>query len=325
MAELKLALIHQFGPPWFCDSDVYPVARGDETERANERWAEVAADPATVAAIDADLGLAPDPSPTDEQKVAVYGRWKLLNAIALEPVGDGAYRFDYLAEPKEGATEGSRINGTISPTGTISIEHQTPEGKPNCPICLARGSRIETPGGSVAVEALRIGDAVWTVDGCGQPGRRHGPCPRVRRGHRPDTGWSTWSLPMGGPSRLRPVIRWRTAACFGDLRPGDVVDGSQVARADLVPYAGEATFDIVVSGATGTYFIDGIAAGFDAPPRLQRLGRGRLDPRRAGSGRERAPLLREARLQQLRPVHLLELVPGERGPIQGTRADVPTA
>jgi hypothetical protein len=28
-----------------------------------------------------------------------------------------------------------------------------------------------------------------------------------------------------------------------------------------VPYAGDYTFDIVVSGATGTYFIDGIALG----------------------------------------------------------------
>ena len=187
-----------------------------------------------------------------------------MNAIALDPAGDGAYRFDYLAEPKEGATEGSRINGTISPTGTISIEHQTPEGKPNCPICLARGSRIEAPGGSAAVEALRIGDPVWTVDGAGS--RVVGTVlalgsTRAPAGHRV----IHLVLADGRSVTASPGHPLADGRLLGDLRPGDVVDGSQVARADLVPYAGEATFDIVVSGATGTYFIDGIALGSTLP------------------------------------------------------------
>ena len=103
----------------------------------------------------------------------------------------------------------------------------------------------------------------WTAAGIGSSARslRWG-----RPGRRPATGWSIWSSQMGAPSRPRPVIRWRTAGASATFAPGDVVDGSPVATADLVPYAGEATYDIVVSGATGTYFIDGVALGSTLRP-----------------------------------------------------------
>jgi hypothetical protein len=48
---------------------------------------------------------------------------------------------------------------------------------------------------------------------------------------------------------------------LGDLRVGDMVDGSRVIAADLVPYMGGETFDIVASGPTGIYLADGIAMG----------------------------------------------------------------
>lgn len=89
--------------------------------------------------------------------------------------------------------------------------------------------------------------------------------PSGRRGHRPDTGSIHLVLADGRSVTASPGHPLADGRLLGDLRPGDVVDGSQVARADLVPYAGEATFDIVVSGATGTYFIDGIALGSTLP------------------------------------------------------------
>jgi hypothetical protein len=45
---------------------------------------------------------------------------------------------------------------------------------------------------------------------------------------------------------------------LGDLRPGDPVDGGAVASAALKTYDGGATFDLLPSGGTGTYWANGI-------------------------------------------------------------------
>src|SRR4051794_14459774 len=38
-AQLRLAIIDRFGPPWWCDPDFFPIARSDEEARAVERFA----------------------------------------------------------------------------------------------------------------------------------------------------------------------------------------------------------------------------------------------------------------------------------------------
>jgi hypothetical protein len=48
---------------------------------------------------------------------------------------------------------------------------------------------------------------------------------------------------------------------LGDLGVGDFVDGSRVVTADLVPYSGVETFDLVASGPTGAYLAGGIPLG----------------------------------------------------------------
>ena len=98
---------------------------------------------------------------TDAQKLAIYQVWKVALSIPLDPIGDGSYRFDYLAQgtgPAPGAAEGLRTGGTIDSTGKITIDQQVPTGEPMCPICLARGTLIDTPNGEIAVDALRLGD-----------------------------------------------------------------------------------------------------------------------------------------------------------------------
>jgi len=47
----------------------------------------------------------------------------------------------------------------------------------------------------------------------------------------------------------------------GGLRPGDRLDGSVVVGAALVPYADVATYDLLPSGPTGTYFANGVLLG----------------------------------------------------------------
>jgi hypothetical protein len=45
---------------------------------------------------------------------------------------------------------------------------------------------------------------------------------------------------------------------LGTLLPGDAVDGSRVARWELVPYGGARTYDLLPAGPTGVYWAGGI-------------------------------------------------------------------
>jgi len=265
LAELKYALIDGFGPLWYCDPDFYPVQRVDEIDAARERWAEVTADVEAFEAITAKLGLDPEAELSDDQKLEVYRAWKVLNAITLDPIGNDAYRFDYLAQPAAGAAEGTRTAGTISGTGGVSIEQQAAAGEPICPICLARGTRIETPGGPLPVEALRIGDPAWTLDEHGTlvpgtviaVGSTEAPA-----GHRV----VRLVLADGRTVTASPGHPLADGRLLGNLRAGDAVTGSVVASATLVAYDGARTYDIVVSGPTGIYLVDGIALGSTIRP-----------------------------------------------------------
>ena len=48
---------------------------------------------------------------------------------------------------------------------------------------------------------------------------------------------------------------------IGQLRPGDVLDHTGVVSADLILYVGSATYDLLPSGPTGTYFANGVLLG----------------------------------------------------------------
>jgi hypothetical protein len=265
LPELKLAIIDRFGPLWYCDPDFYPIPRGEEIDSARSRWPEVIADAEAFKAITAKLGIDPNGSFTDAQKLSVYQAWKIINAIALDPIGNDTYRFDYLAQPKGGAAEGTRSGGTITAAGLITIEQQANAGEPNCPICLARGTLIETPSGGVAVERLRIGDAVWTVDAHGA--RVAGMVIALGSTVAPrDHHVVRLVLADGRTVTASPGHPLADGRSLGALRAGDQLDGSVVVSADLVAYTGGRTFDIVVSGPTGIYLVDGIALGTTLRP-----------------------------------------------------------
>ena len=51
----------------------------------------------------------------------------------------------------------------------------------------------------------------------------------------------------------------------GDLAAGDRYDGAVVVSAELIPYAGGATFDVLPAGATGTYWANDVLLGSTIP------------------------------------------------------------
>lgn len=254
LAQLKYRIVDRFGHLWYCDPDMYPVARSDTDTLAEQRFPEVQKDGATFAAILAHLGYAASASYTHEQKLAIYSDWKMLGALHLDPAG-GAYTFAARFTTDE--RTGSLVEGTIDGAGTITVRSQTATQAPACPICLARGTRIATPSGSISVEAVREGMTVWTVDERGarvavvveRTGSVTAPADHVVVHLVLADGRELWASPG------HPLADGRL---LGSLSAGDSVDGSTVLTTDGVPYGSGTTFDLLPAGPTGIYWADGV-------------------------------------------------------------------
>jgi len=257
-AQLEYRLVDRFGRLLFCDPDYYPVARADEQALAHERLPGIQQDAPTFSAILAHLGIAPAGTYTSDQELAIYRDWKMLNALHLEQVSGG---FHFLATfGSQSTKQGARVDGTIDGRGNVTVASSVASGQPPCPICLARGTRIATPSGDVAVENLRVGDVVWTRDAAGA----RVAAPLVEIGSTPvPTTHRVVALRFadGRAVYVSPGHPIADGRKVGDLTAGDAYDGAVVTRADLVPYAGGATFDLLPAGATGTYWANGVLLG----------------------------------------------------------------
>jgi hypothetical protein len=265
-AELRLFLIDQLGSLWYCDRDSYPVGR-DELDGMRSTWPDLLADAALADAVRERLGLPAlnDPGLTDDQRLQAYRLWKVATAVQLEDIGNGRYRFDYLAQPAAGATEGTRTAGIVDTQGAITVEQQAAAGEPMCPICLALGTLIDVPGGAIAVERLRLGDAVWTLD---RDGRRvEGSVIALGSTAAPvDHHVIRMTLADGRTVTASPGHPLADGRRLVDLSLGDAVDGSPVVILQTLPYDARETYDLVVSGDTGIYLAGGIPLGSTLEP-----------------------------------------------------------
>ena len=258
--EIRLLLMDRFGPRWYCDPDEYPVSQGSEQERAIARFAEMKAEKDLYRAVAARLAINPDADLTDAQKLAIYRLWKVGLTVQLEPIGGDRYRFDYLSQPPAGGAEGTRSAGIVTDRGEITIEATAKAGEPACPICLARGTTIDTPDGPVAVERLRLGDPIWTLDANGR--RIRGTVIALGSTTAPaDHHVIRLTLADGRTVTASPGHPLADGRTFGALALGDLVDGSRIVGLVFVPYSGGQTFDLVASGPTGLYLSGGIPLG----------------------------------------------------------------
>ena len=258
---LKYRLLDQYPDLFFCDPDFYPVARANEADLAQQRFPQIQANAEEFQAILGRLGLSSAASLSDEQKLLIYREHKRLAALLFELEGNG-YQFQF--QVKESSGQGFIIKGFIDGSGTVTVQSRQP-GIATCPICLAEHTLIDTPQGAVAVEDLRVGDVVWTVSPQGE--RLAAPIVWAVRvpvpaGHRVvhlalDDGRQLWASP-GHPTADGRVL--------GQLRPGDRLDGGQVRLAELAPYGGPATYDILPAGGTGFYWAGGILVGSTLAP-----------------------------------------------------------
>lgn len=126
-------------------------------------------------------------------------------------------------------------------------------------ICLASTSKIATPRGESSITDLKVGDIVWTADAAGNRVVRS----LLRVSRVPVINHHVVHLALADGrtldvSALHPTADGRTV---GDLKAGEVYDGSVVQSVILKPYKGSATYDILPAGDTGYYWANGILMG----------------------------------------------------------------
>jgi hypothetical protein len=254
--QLKYRVIDEVGAPLFCDRDFYPIARQDEREIAQQRFPELQRDTETFPVIAARLRLAPPYSP--DQQLSIYREWKTLEALPLGLVSSGVWGFDYDAQ--RSASVGEHVFGRAFADGKVVVLTRAPAGPPNCPICLALGTRIATPGGEVAVEAMRVGDVVWTTGERGQ--RVAAPLIAVGSIQVPAAHEVVRAaLSDGRVVFVSPGHPTADGRRVGDLAVDDTLDGVRITSVERVRYEGGATYDILPAGVTGAYWANGILLG----------------------------------------------------------------
>ncbi len=253
MPELKYHLISNFDSVFYVDPDFYPVAReGQEEKNALEQFSIISVNAAEFSTILEHLGLPNKAEYTDEEKLLIYREHKKLTyAVQMTASGD-VYNFTL----RVGEGQGERIEGTITPSGKIKVLKREPTFN-TYPICLARGTLIDTPGGPVPVEQLHKGLAVWTVDDSGK---------RVT-GAVVETAVSLVAssfqvvmvrLNDGRTVTASPGHPTAEGRALGDYHVGDTMDEALVMVVEYRNYNDGATYDLLPTGSTGLYWANGV-------------------------------------------------------------------
>jgi Hint domain len=250
--QLEYRLFGQYDVFW-CDPDFYPVANPvSEQAKAIATFPTIQANQQEFSAILDYLLLEVKTSYSDDEKLLIYRQYKKLTYAVQISTSAGGYDFIL----RTGQNQGWRYEGFIDQDGTITVETKATSFN-TCPICLTKGTLIDTPSGQVAVEQLKTGDMVWTLDGAGN---------RVAV-----LLLKTTSTPVPASFEVVKVTLadGRTVMAspghpsagfkaLGDYRVGDVLDGSRVVSTVLIPYSSGATYDILPAGGTGLYWANGI-------------------------------------------------------------------
>jgi hypothetical protein len=251
--QLKFAVIDKAGPSNYCDPDLYPIAR-ENGEQANaiSTYPQIQADAKLYAAILAHERL-PAGDLSDAQKLTVYRAYKLLRALIITASGDH-YTFKYRATVGDSI---QMVSGTVTTYGDVTVSSRTPSGPAPCPICLAAATLIATPNGAARVTDIKAGMLVWTAS----PDGSRVAVAVLEVGSTPvPAGHLMVHLILADGRELLASPGHRTAdgRPVGALAAGDPLDGSTVTVWELLPYAGDRTYDLLPGGPTSTYWADGI-------------------------------------------------------------------
>jgi hypothetical protein len=251
--QLIYHLIDNFGDVFWCDPDYYPVAReGQEQLNALEQYPAIRADTTEFAAILSRLNLTMKTDYSDPEKLAIYREHKKLTRMVQLTASGSNYDF----ELRVGKGQGWRYVGTITTNGEISVK--TKETSMNtCPICLAKGTVIDTPGGPIPVEQLQPGMLVWSLDLEG--GRIATSINQITSNQVPDGFRLTRiTLADGRSLNASPMHPTAEGKSLGSYLAGDILDGSLVSNIEFIDYDQGYTFDILPDSPTYCYWANGV-------------------------------------------------------------------
>jgi hypothetical protein len=143
------------------------------------------------------------------------------------------------------------------PRCTDPVGGTCPKGCPEC-ICASPDTPIATPEGARPIASLVPGDLVYSV--------AHGrvapvPILEIRRVPAHHHAVARLVMESGVVLEISGVHPTADGRRIGDLHPGDELDGVGVREATVIPYAHDATYDILPDSDTGTYFAGGLLIG----------------------------------------------------------------
>jgi len=139
----------------------------------------------------------------------------------------------------------------------MPVNGSCPPGCPAC-VCASPDTPIATPTGQRAIADLGVGDLVYSARG---DALEVVPIARVNKIAVHDHRVVRVTLATGRVLEISPLHPTADGRMFGDLHPGDRLDGVRVVGAELVPYTHPFTFDILPASETGTYVAGGVLVG----------------------------------------------------------------
>jgi hypothetical protein len=249
LPELKYRVIDKVGAPYVCGP---PVAFEDyDQQQATAQFAAIKADTQTYQAILAHAHPAGDET-SPAYQVAVWREWRELEATRLTANGGGGY--DFVVR-----TATATVSGSVDSSGNVTVASTQP-GRPNCPICLAATTLIDTPAGPVRVIDLKLGDPIWTAG------------PDGSRQKAVVIALGSVAFPLGHDAIQIELSDGRSVTAsaghptpggrpLGSLRAGDRLDGATIVAARTIHLTDGATYDLLPSGPAGSYWADGVLLG----------------------------------------------------------------
>jgi hypothetical protein len=127
-----------------------------------------------------------------------------------------------------------------------------------CPVCASPNTPIATPDGERPIASIAVGDLVYSVVNDAIV-----PVPTLRVGHARVSGHHVVRVKLsnGRFLEISPGHPTADGRLFSDLRKGGTLDGQRIDSAEVVPFEGLETYDILPASEGGTYFAAGVRIG----------------------------------------------------------------